>query len=182
MRSGGTPLYTLPSGLGLGFLMPLGCPSRCGSSFSFGKAERVLGRALGLASFPGFPYEGAPKALVPFFAIACFALYGGRRYFISVFKNLLRDQPGEENEPMKYRWAALGLIGGVIFLLVFSYSGGMALWMAGLYFLTYYLLAIAVGRIRAEVGPPTNEMFLVNPVCSSRMRSAPVRFRRRAWL
>ena len=29
--------------------------------------------------------------------------------------------------------------------------------------LTYYLLAIAVGRIRAEVGPPTNEMFLVNP-------------------
>ncbi len=159
---GWTPLYILPFGLGLGFLMPLEMSFSLWFFFLFWKAERVLGRALGLASFPGFPYEG-PQSIGAFFAIACFALYGGRRYFISVFKNLLRDQPGEENEPMKYRWAVLGLTGGVIFLLVFSYHGGMALWMAGLYFLTYYLLAIAVGRIRAEVGPPTNEMFLVNP-------------------
>ena len=159
---GWTPLYTLPFGLGLGFLMPLEMSFSLWFFFLFWKAERILGRALGLSSLPGFPYEG-PQSIGAFFAIACFALYGGRRYFISIFKNLWRDQPGEENEPMKYRWAVLGLTGGIIFLLVFSYYGGMTLWMAGLYFFTYYLLAIAVGRIRAEVGPPTNEMFLVNP-------------------
>ena len=56
---------------------------------------------------------------------------------------------------MRYRWAALGLLGGLIFLCVFSHRGGMALWTIGLYFLIYYLLSMSLTRIRAEVGPPT---------------------------
>lgn len=57
----------------------------------------------------------------------------------------------------------MGLIGGLIFLLAFSYKGGIAFWTAGLYFLVYYLLAMGLTRIRAEVGPPTHEMFVANP-------------------
>ena len=53
---------------------------------------------------------------------------------------------------MRYRWAALGLVGGLIFLFVFSHQGGMALWTIGLYFLIYYLLSMSLTRIRAEVG------------------------------
>ena len=34
----------------------------------------------------------------------------------------------------------------------------MSLWIAGVYFLIYYLLAISIARVRAEVGPPTNEV------------------------
>jgi len=39
----------------------------------------------------------------------------------------------------------------------------MAVWTALIYFLLYYLLAITVSRIRAEVGSPAHEMFLANP-------------------
>jgi hypothetical protein len=34
----------------------------------------------------------------------------------------------------------------------------MSLWTAGFYFLFYYLLSIGITRVRAEVGPPTNEV------------------------
>ena len=64
---------------------------------------------------------------------------------------------------MKYRWAVLGVIGGLIFLLVFSYKGGMALWIAMLYFLIFYLLSMSIARVRAEVGSPAAEMHYVNP-------------------
>ena len=39
----------------------------------------------------------------------------------------------------------------------------MGLWMIGLYFLVYYILALGITRVRAEVGPPTHEMFVANP-------------------
>ena len=69
------------------------------------------------------------------------------------------------------RWAIL--------LGVFLYKGGMALWTAGFYFLIYYLLALSITRIRAEVGPPTYEMFVIRPrqflisVLGSRRISSP---------
>ena len=159
---GWTPLYVLPFGLGLAFLMPLEMSFSLWFFYLFWKGERVLGTALGMTSLPGFPYDG-PQGLGAFLAITCFALLGGRRYFLAVFKNVFQPSPDEEKEPMTYRWAVLGLIGGLIFLLAFSYKGGMALWTAGLYFLVYYLLAMGLTRIRAEVGPPTHEMFVANP-------------------
>ena len=59
---------------------------------------------------------------------------------------------------MPYRWAVVGLICGLIVLLAFSYKGGMALWVGGLYFLIYYLLGMSITRVRAEVGPPMNRV------------------------
>ena len=41
---------------------------------------------------------------------------------------------------------------------MFSYRGGLALWVGGFYFLFYYLLSIGITRVRAEVGPPTNDV------------------------
>ena len=35
--------------------------------------------------------------------------------------------------------------------------------MIALYFAIYYLLALGITRVRAEVGPPTHEMFVANP-------------------
>jgi len=159
---GWTPLYVLPFGVGLAFLMPLDISFSLWFFYLFWKGERVLGRALGMHSLPGFPYDG-PQGIGVYLAVALFALVGGRRHLFSILKSIFRSQPYEEKEPMKYRWAVFGLIGGLAFLAVFSYQGGMALWTAALYFLIYYLLALSISRIRAEVGPPTHEMFVVNP-------------------
>ncbi|MFC1716817.1 DUF6785 family protein [Candidatus Poribacteria bacterium] len=159
---GWTPIYILPFGVGIGFLMPSEMSFSLWFFYLFWKGERVLGRALGLHSLPGFPYDG-PQGLGAYLAVAFFAILGGRRHILSILKSLFRSQPYEEKEPMKYRWAVSGLVVGLIFLIVFSYQGGMAVWTAMLYFLIYYLLAISISRIRAEVGPPTHEMFSVHP-------------------
>ena len=86
--------------------------------------------------------------------LSCLALYGGRNYLLSIFNNLFWLK-NDESHP---RWIVWGLIGGLLFLLVFSSKGGLTLWVAGFYFLFYYLLSMGITRVRAEVGPPTNEV------------------------
>ena len=159
---GWTPLYILPFAVGIGFLMPSEMSFSLWFFYLFWKGERILGSALGLHSLPSFPYDG-PQGLGAYLAIALFALVGGRKHIFAILKNLLRLKIPEGNELVKYRWSVFGLVGGLIFLVVFSYQGGMAVWTAVIYFLIYYLLAISVSRIRAEVGPPTHEVFEATP-------------------
>jgi len=159
---GSTPMYLLPFAIGLGYLMPLEMSFSVWFFYLFWKLERVIGSMLGLFSWPGFPYYG-PQGLGAYLALALFALIGGRRHFYTILRRILRPQPDEKEEPMKYRWAVIGLLGGLIFLVIFSYQAGMAIWIAVLYFLIYCLLAISLCRIRAEVGPPTHELIGATP-------------------
>ena len=99
---GWPPLYVLPFGLGLAFLMPLEMSFSLWFFYLFWNGERVLGTALGMTSLPGFPYDG-PQELGVFLAIMCFALFGGRCHFFAVFKNVFQPSLDEEKEPMTYR-------------------------------------------------------------------------------
>ncbi len=170
---GWTPIYILSFGVGLAFLMPLEMSFSLWFFYLFWKGERILGRAMGLQILPGFPYDG-PQGVGAYLAIAIFALYGGRRHFYGIAKNIFapfrfnkrnsqQQLSTEIKETTGNRWALAGLIVGVLFLFIFSGYGGMALWMIVLYFLIYYLLALGITRVRAEVGPPTHEMFVANP-------------------
>ena len=156
---GWTPIYIRSFAVGLAYLMPLEMSFSVWFFYWFWKAQRILGSAIGLDILPGFPYDWQ-QVMGGYLVLACFALWGGRRFFFRVVKHIFRGyrSPGEiddSREPMRYRWAAFGLVGGLIFLFVFSHQGGMALWTIGLYFLIYYLLSMSLTRIRAEVGPPT---------------------------
>ena len=170
---GWTPIYVLSFGVGLGFLMPLEMSFSLWFFYLFWKGERVLGRAMGLQNLPGFPYDG-PQGVGAYMAVACFALYAGRRHFYAILKNIFsRAGPDRSSvntgdtqliaDTTNYRWPVLGLLGGILFLFIFSHQGGMGLWMVALYFLVYYILALGITRVRAEVGPPTHEMFVANP-------------------
>ncbi len=166
---GWTPIYILSFGVGLAFLMPLEMSFSLWFFYLFWKAERILGRAMGLQILPGFPYDG-PQGVGAYLAIACCGLYGGRKHFYAIFRNLFRKKgtgmntlSPEDADATDYRWPVAGLIAGVLFLFIFSNYGGMAVWMIALYFLIYYLLALGITRVRAEVGPPTHEMFVANP-------------------
>ena len=156
---GWTPIYVRSFAVGLAFLMPLEMSFSIWFFYWFWKAQRILGSALGLDVMPGFPYDWQ-QVMGGYLVLACFALWGGRRYFFAVFKYVfrIRKSPGtidDGREPMRYRWAAIGLVCGLFFLFAFSRQGGMEFWTIGLYFLIYYLLAMSLTRIRAEVGPPT---------------------------
>ena len=104
---GWVPVYILSFAVGLAFLMPLEMSFSVWFFYLFWKLEYVLGEALGLKSLRLFPYRGA-QVMGGYLAIGCFALIGGRRYFIALFKNLFRNTPGEAQEPMRYRWAVPG--------------------------------------------------------------------------
>ena len=172
---GWTPIYILSFGVGLAFLMPLEMSFSLWFFYLFWKGERVLGRAMGLQILPGFPYHG-PQGVGAYLGIACFALYGGRRHILHVIKRIIGTRNGnstggtsagyiapEMKDTTNYRWVFAGLVAGMLFLFIFSGYGGMAVWMIALYFLIYYLLALGITRVRAEVGPPTHEMFVANP-------------------
>ncbi|MHA2069347.1 MAG: DUF6785 family protein, partial [Candidatus Thorarchaeota archaeon] len=159
---GRTPIYILPFTIGLGYLMPLEMSFSIWFFYLFWKMQSVIGSMLGLFSLPGFPYHG-PQGLGGFLAIAFFALIGGRRHFFVIVRDIFKVQSDPHEEPMKYRTAVLGLLIGLGLLVIFSYQAGMAIWVALLYFLLYYLLAISVSRIRAEVGPPTHELDYATP-------------------
>ena len=157
-----TPLYILPFGLGLGFLMSIEISFSLWFFYLFWKGQRVLGTALGLTGLPGFPFNN-PQGLGAYLALICFALFGGRRHFAAILRNLFQNGQDDEKEPLRYRRAVFGVIGGLFLLMAFSYKGGMALWIAGLYFLIFYLLSMSIARVRAEVGSPAAEMHYVNP-------------------
>ena len=57
-----TPLYILPFGLGLGFLMSIEISFSLWFFYLFWKGQRVLGTALGLTGLPGFPFNN-PQGL-----------------------------------------------------------------------------------------------------------------------
>lgn len=155
---GWTPLFVLPFAVGIGFLMPSEMSFSLWFFYLFWKGQRILGSALGLHSLPEFPYEG-PQGVGAFLAIALFALVGGRQHLFSILRGLFVSRSNQE----KYRWAVFGLVGGLVFLIAFSYQAGMALWTALVYFAIYYLMAISITRIRAEVGPPSHEMYNATP-------------------
>lgn len=159
---GWTPLYIMPFAVGLGYLMPLEMSFSIWFFYLFWKVQRIIGSAFGFFSLPGYPHYG-PQGLGAYLALAFFALIGGRSHFWSVLCGLWKSQADSVHEPMKYRWAFLGLVGGLVFLVIFSYQAGMPIWTALLYLLVFYGLAISVSRIRAEVGPPTHEMFQQTP-------------------
>ena len=53
---------------------------------------------------------------------------------------------------MSYRLAVAGLLAGLVFLTAFSYRAGMSLWVIPIFFGIYFLLAIMIARLRAELG------------------------------
>jgi len=169
---GWTPIYILSFGVGLAFLMPLEMSFSLWFFYLFWKGERILGRAMGLQVLPGFPYDG-PQGVGAYLAIACFGLYGGRKHFCNIGSKLVSTfrtngdistkVSSDMHDTNNYWFPLIGLIAGILFIFIFSGYGGMAFWMIAIYFLIYYLLALGITRVRAEVGPPTHEMFVANP-------------------
>src|SRR2546428_2778248 len=64
---------------------------------------------------------------------------------------------------MSYRAAALGIAGGMAALVLFSAGIGMSPLIAVLFFLIYFALALAITRMRAELGTPIHDLHFTGP-------------------
>ena len=153
-----------PFAIGLGFLMPLGLSFSYWFLYLFWQAERILGSTIGLSSFPGFPYAGA-QVRGAWIGLFMFLLWTSRRYFWGVLKKAFIGDPkvDDSDEPLSYRTAVVGIIVGMFLIILFCHHAGMSIWVAALFFTTYFAMATTITRIRAELGPPTHDLYRAGP-------------------
>jgi len=160
---GWTPVCFFPFVIGLAYFMPLDLAFSCWFFYIFWKLEYILGESLGLRSLPEFPYI-KPQCSSAYIAIALLAIWSGRRHIGYVFRSLFsRSFTGDLGEPMRYRTAVVCILAGLIFLALFCLKAGMSLWVFFIFFSFYFTLIFALARLRAELGPPVNELYNMGP-------------------
>jgi len=157
-----TPWY-----IGICYLMPLDLAF---SLFVFDVlwvSEYVVAGHFGWCTNPfgGFPY-GQDQTAGGFLAIVASFVWLDRRYFAQVARRVLglRSQlRGESQEAFSYRAAALGAVIGFCYLWWLLSRGGVQSYIAPTFLLLYFAVAMALSRLRAQLGAPTHSVELAMP-------------------
>jgi len=157
---GFTPIYVLPFAVGLSFFMPLSLSFSVWFFYWLWKGIRIMGVASGFHSLPRFPYAGE-QTTGAYLAITGFVLWDARRHFSSIFHSLFRRKNGEASR--EYGWAFTGMLLGTTFLVFWMQRAGMSFGVCLLYLGLYLIIGVSITRLRAEVGPPTHEMYESTP-------------------
>lgn len=148
-----------PLVIGLTFFLPLDVSCSCWFFFLLSLMENVAATAWGFRD-PGagralsrFPYAGE-QGLGAFLGIAVFPLWTARRSLCRLIQRAWAGGRGLPDDPEQrsYRWACLGVVGGLLAMLGFAAALGtpplLALALLGL----FLLVVIGYTRIRAEAG------------------------------
>jgi len=152
-----------PDMLALGFLIPEDLCFSLWFFHWFWKAQLVLGSMVGWRSLPAFPY-GREQASGAYFAIGVILLYVNRRHLSRIVRHIFfLAKVDDETEPMRYRYSALGAVFGFLLLVIFCYYGGMSVWVSVPFFALYFVIQIAITRMRAELGTPVHDLHYSGP-------------------
>lgn len=176
---GWTPVCFFPFVIGMSYFMPLDLAFSCWFFYLVWKVQFILGATLGLRSLPEFPYI-KPQSFGAFLAIGVLAIWSGRRHIYLVLRGLFdRSFREDSDEPMRYRTSIVFIVIGFTFLALFCTRAGMSFWVFAVFFGFYFLLVFALTRLRAELGPPVNELYNLGPdkmlprMFGARMLGAP---------
>lgn len=155
---GWLPLPLYPFIIAMGYMLPLDMSFSIWFFYLFRKAQNVLFTAYPVVSNPT-PYFAMQSfgAWVVYFA---FALWMAKGHLKAVWLRIT-DQPGgadDSEEPVSYRIALLGILLGLAYLVWFTRRMGMSPAAVVGSFGIYFLITMAIVRMRAELGPPAHEM------------------------
>jgi len=161
---GWTPMAVYPFGIALGMLLPVDLLFSAWFFAWVWRAERVVGAAYGFASLPGFPYVES-QSFGAYAGVAIMALWVSRRHFIRVFDSLFDRKIDLEDadEPLPYRVAAWGVLLGGLGIFVFCRLCEMTPLVIAAFFVIYFLIAVAITRMRAELGVPAHDLHRAGP-------------------
>ncbi|MCZ6678258.1 MAG: hypothetical protein O7E52_13520 [Candidatus Poribacteria bacterium] len=161
---GGSGIVIYPFAVGLFFLMPLDLLMSIILFFFLYKVQYLISSITGMEKVPGFPYPFEQNTGA-YTGICVIALWGTRRQiWRALMQAVGRIPAADEAEPMRYRTAFLGIVFGGIFLIRFAMQGGMALWIAVLFFAAHFAtIAIPITRIRAQIGLPIHSTTFIGP-------------------
>ena len=165
MNNPGLRFSFFPFAIGVGFLIPLDLAFSCWFFHLFWHAQRVVGDMMGWRAF-GFPREMA-QIRGAWVGLLLFTLWRGRGHFRKVLRSVFQRQSGsvsyDTGEALQYRTAVLGGIVGFILIVLFCTQAGMSWWMAVAFFGIYLAMSIAITRVRAELGPPSHDLYNAGP-------------------
>ena len=152
-----------PFAIGLAFFLPTDLSFSCWFFYLFAKAELLICGMAGSQQIQGMPYlnEQAGGAWI---ALAISGLWAARRHLIAVWRHIIGqgDALADADEPFSYRFAAAGIGVGTIILVIFAMQAGMNAPTIIGFLVIFYLLSLAMTRVRAEFGAP-HEIYFVNP-------------------
>ena len=160
---GWTPIAVYPFVVGLSYFLPLNLSFSAWFFHVFWKGELVFRNAIGVFSVPG-PYRSFETAGA-WIVLALFALWSSRKHLKQVGIWIIHGQPSESaaDEPMSYRTAMAGIIVGMAILTFSLHYIGMSIGIAFVFLLIYIVYAVAIARIRAEIGPPAHDAEMIGP-------------------
>lgn len=176
---GHTEISFYPCIIGFAYILTVDVSFSIGFFYLFSKAQLILGEAFGLkggsglARFPFIEHQGTGAFLM----IALMSIFVGRKHIIDVFKKAFTgdEDVDDSMEPISYRWAVLGLSGGILFLILWSLAAGMSFWVAFIFFALFSIFAISLTRMRVQAGlgvvhgPLTPQEFMRSSVGTVRL-------------
>jgi len=166
---GWTPICFFPFVIGIATFMPLSLSFSCWFFYLLWKVQIILADTFGLGKMPEFPYVYyKSQASGAYIAVGLFALWTLRKHLIRVFKTAFSSirkgfETYDMDEPMRYRTALIGILLCVTGLFLFCMRAGMSIWVFPVFFGIYFTIVLAIARIRAELGPPVNELYRIGP-------------------
>lgn len=161
---GWVPLCLYPFAIGLGILLPLDLSFSCWFFFIVWKMERVATAIFGFDTVPGAPFVNE-QSFGAYMGIAVFAIWASRKHFGSLIRSAFsrKVELEDSGEPLPYRVAGALFLAGTIYMIFFMWFAGMAVHIAIVFVIIYWLLALAITRMRAELGPPAHDLHDAGP-------------------
>lgn len=157
-KIGWLPLPLYPFIIALGYILPLDMSFSIWFFYLFRKAQNVFFGAYPIVDNPT-PYFAMQSfgAWVVYFA---FAVWMAKGHLRAVWRRIA-DKPGgadDSEEPVSYKAALIIMLLAACYLVWFSRSMGLTAFAVLGFFGIYFLITMAIVRMRAELGPPAHEM------------------------
>jgi len=159
-----TTINLYPFVTGLAFFLPTDLAFSCWFFFVMYLLQRVVTAAIGVRDLPGFPFTDEQSA-GGYVALGLLALWLSRRHFAAVARTILRRPGGldDSSEPVSYRTAALALLVCTLACVFMGTRLGASWGVMFVFFTIFFLYAIAIARMRAELGPPAHDLHFIGP-------------------
>ncbi|MFQ6132150.1 MAG: DUF6785 family protein [Armatimonadota bacterium] len=156
-------LNLYPFMIGLAFFLPSDLSFSCWFFYLLAKAEQVGCALIGYESLRGLPYLNE-QAAGAWLAFGVLALWGTKAHLREAVRRALGASTDldDSDEPISYRAAMIVMLVGLAVIFVWCMMAGMSFWAVLGLFSIYYVLSIAMTRVRAELGTP-HEIYFVNP-------------------
>ena len=145
-----TPYSFYPFAIGMGYFVPTQVLFSCWFFFVFLRLQYVAGSQFGLSKIRGFPFP-MEQGIGAWTTYAVLLLYLTRGNWQRLVAGIMRgDALDDGEEILPYRWALGGCLLGFAALVGFWRIIGMSIVPAVITLALYFLLALAITRVRAE--------------------------------